>query len=161
MTRVGEFIRDLLTAAIELRAAATFAVATLITALVCIPLTIRAVDAREEPPAVAADTAPGIVLNGLGRLDGARLQGPADISFDVDGISAVAFRVVTESGDEVLAGEDRFGPDFDLVTDADGVGAPLDTTTIADGAYALFATITVDGGAVEQRQAAFTVDNGG
>ncbi len=160
MTRAREFLRDLLTAAVQVRAASTFAVATLVTAVVCVPLTVRAVDAREDAPAAAEDADTAIVLNGLGRLDRARLQGPADISFHVEGIGAVAFRLVSEAGDVVLSGEDRFGPDFDLVTDVNGAGQPLDTTTLADGAYTLFATITVDGGAVEQRQAMFIVDNG-
>ncbi len=165
MTRVREFVRELLTAAIEVRAAATFAVATLVTVVVCVPLAIQAVDAREDVPAVVSDTDAGIVLNGLGRLDGARLRGPADISFDIEGISAVAFRLVSETGEEVLAGEDRFGPDFDLITDRNGAAGPLDTTTLADGDYSLLATMTVAGDTgdeadVVQRRASFTVDNG-
>jgi hypothetical protein len=141
----------------------TLAIAVAVTALVVIPLTMRAIDASDSsPPVVAAD--PALVMFDMvesepAALDGATLHGSALISYRDTNADGVSFALFAHDGDEpLMVSLDAEGPSFDLLVSDTGGGTPLDTLILPDGRYDLFVTATAGDG--EQRIAvSFVVEN--
>ena len=142
----------------------TLVIATLITSLVAVPLTIRALDARDEaaPVEAAADASLVIVDTADAdptQLDGATVGGPLLISLNHPTASGVSFNLFASGGIEpLIASQDLAGPQFDLLVGERGGGKPFDSTLLADGDYELFLTVATQAG--EQRTAlGFVVQN--
>lgn len=161
-------LRDILTARRRLQWVATGVVATVVTLLVVVPLTARAIDARGDDGRPASAPTDGIIATlgaTSGDLNGSVVSGAPVITFDLEGLGAVAYRLVAEDGDEIAAGVDDLGPDYSLTNTPEGLAAALDTTALANGEYTVFATLTLvddDGETTETyRMATFEVDNDG
>lgn len=139
----------------------TLLIAGLVTALVAIPLLVRAGDADDPAaPAVAsAEITVDLASGDPVPLDGATLSGSALISVRDDGARAASFSLFAAGADEpLLAGQDLDGPIFSPVLSDQGAERPLDTRALANGRYDLFVVMTTDSG--EARSAAsFEVAN--
>ena len=142
----------------------TLLIASLVTALVAVPLLIRALD--DDSAARLGDVADAerltVAVEGVDepiQLDGATLAGAVGIVYDDADVDAASFALFVEGADSpVLASQDLDGPTFSPVVDPDGVDQPLDTTLLANGEYELF--VVVLRGDVEQRTvASFQVEN--
>jgi len=132
------------------RPGATLAIAVVVTALVAVPLTLRAVDARNNPEEREVVLAPAesdlIVVDTAEQsstpLDLASVSGPILVSLREDDASAVSFRLFAAGSDEpILDSRDIEGPRFDMVVDDSGAGSPFDSTLLRNGSYELFVTI--------------------
>lgn len=142
----------------------TMLIAAVVTALVAVPLTVRALDARDEPEPVPATADASLVVVDMANaepapLDQATVGGPLLISFDHPSATGVSFNLFEAGTDEPLvASQDLDGPHFDLLVGERGAGRPLDSTLLADGRYELFLTVAT--GVGEQRTAvSFAVKN--
>lgn len=141
----------------------TLLITSLVTALVAVPLLVRALD--DESAARLGEVAElerlTVIVAGEAPvpLDGATVAGEAAIRYDDDRVDAASFALFAAGGDApVLASQDLDGPTFSPVVDGSGADQPIDTTLLADGDYELF--VVVLRGDVEQRTvAAFTVEN--
>jgi len=125
----------------------TLLIALLVTALVAVPLTVRAVDARDDVPALAAAPADEIMVDTAdlerGPLDQQTIGGNALISYRDDAAIGVAFNLLARGGTTpVLTSADTAGPQFDLVPGEDGKALPLDTTLLPNGSYELFISVS-------------------
>lgn len=141
----------------RVRAAPTLVIAAVVTALVAVPLTLRAVDARDDAEPVDPAVPAELVLVDAGDiepspLDGSTVAGPILVSVSHPSASGVAFNLFP-SGEEdpVYASQDLDGPVFDLIAGDRGGGVPLDSTLLSDGEYELFLTVATPAG--EQRTA--------
>ena len=142
----------------------TLVIAALVTAVVAIPLTIRAAHASDPVATVApAADANMIVVDTADfdptPLDRATVSGPVLISFHHPTASGVSFHLLASGSTEpLIAAQDLQGPQFDLLARERGGAKPLDSSLLADGDYELFLTVATGGG--EQRTAVtFTVQN--
>lgn len=142
----------------------TLVLAAAVTAMVAIPMTIRAVDARGAEPALAAGADPSQLIvdapdSEPGPLDTATITGTVLISFQNPDASGVSFNLFARGDDQpLLTSQDVVGPQFDLMTDTRGLAVPLDSNELADGDYELFVTVASPRG--EQRTAVtFSVVN--
>lgn len=127
----------------------TLVIAVLMTSIVAVPLTIRALDstdAADEPQvAVAAADSQMVMVdtvNGIPTpLDANTVAGPVLISLRQPDATAVSFNLFASGADQVIVESlDLQGPQFDFVVD-DGVVAPFDSTLLSNGVYELFVTI--------------------
>ena len=142
----------------------TLLIAAVVTALVAVPLTVRALDAQDDPDPlpVAADASLVLVDTADAEpapLDEAVVAGPLLISFDHPTATGVSFNLF-EAGEAepLVASQDLEGPHFDLLVGERGTGRPLDSTLLDDGRYELFLTVAT--GVGEQRTAvSFAVKN--
>jgi len=144
----------------------TLAIAAVVTAVVAVPLILRAADARTDPSQAEVVLAPAdaslvLVDQAFGEpepLDLATVSGQVLISIFDEDATAVSFNMFA-AGADIAAVEsvDGDGPQFDLVSE-DGSGRPFDTTVLQDGEYELFVTIRTP---VEDRRTAvsFAVAN--
>lgn len=146
------------------RPATTLAIAVVVTALVAVPLTLRAVDARNNPVERETVLAPAeselIVVDGPERdsvpLDLASVSGSILISLQEDDASAVSFRLFAAGSEEpILDSQDVDGPRFDMIVDDAGSASPFDSTLLRNGSYELFVTIRT---AKEDRRTAVSFD---
>lgn len=160
-------LREILTARRRLQWIATSLVATAITLVVAVPLTLRALDARNDDRPRSAPTDGIVVTLGAtaGPLDGATITGAPVVSFDLPDTGATAFRLVDVVGNEVVDGTDTFGPDFTMYTTDDGLPAAFDTTEFSDGPYTIYVTFTLvdpldDTTSEAYRMASFVIGNG-
>lgn len=143
----------------------TLLIALLVTALVAVPLTVRAVDARglDEPATVSPAAADAIMVDTADSerrpLDLQTIGGNALISFSDPNATGVAFNLFPRGGTtSVLASADTDGPQFDLVPSEEGKALPLDTRMLPNGSYELFMSVSSTDG--EQRTAVvFEVSN--
>ena len=142
----------------------TLLIAALVTALVAIPLTIRAVDARDraallDPAADASLVVVDTADTDPAPLDGSTVSGALLISLYHPEASGVSFNLFARGGAEpLIASQDLAGPRFDLLVSERGGGKPFDSTLLADGDYELYLTVATGEG--EQRTAlAFAVQN--
>ena len=142
----------------------TLAIAVVVTALVAVPLTFRAIDARNNPveedvvlaPADAAlimvDTAAADRIP----LDLAVVSGPILISVREANAEAVSFNLFAAGADQaIIESVDLNGPQFDMVVSESGGGDPFDSTLLRNGEYELFVTIRMPN---EDRRAAVSFE---
>lgn len=131
------------------RALPTLIIALFVTALVAVPLTVRAVDARgsDRPPALAAAQAEAIMVDTADSerqpLDRQTISGNALISYRDQDAAGVAFNLLAKGGTTpVLNSADTDGPQFDLIPGDDGKALPFDTTVLPNGPYELFMSVS-------------------
>jgi len=139
------------------RAFPTLVIALVVTAMVAIPLTERAVGSEDTNP--GAD--PGLIVVDLidtdpFELDGSTVTGAAFISVNHPTASGVSFNLFLAGSDEpILASQDLTGPNFFPVTNDEGWGEPVDTTMLPNGRYELFTTLALPEG---ERRTAVTFE---
>lgn len=124
----------------------TLVIAVLMTSIVAVPLTLRALDSSDEPQVVVAVADSQMVMvdtvNGIPTpLDTNTVAGPILISLRQSDATAVSFNLFASGADQAIVESlDVQGPQFDFVVD-DGVVAPFDSTLLSNGVYELFVTI--------------------
>lgn len=138
----------------------TFALASVVTALVAVPMAIAAVSA-EEPPNIAPVERLIVTAEGANAapLHDARVSGQVMVSYLGDGVEAVAFSL-TGPDDSVIAERvDGEGPSFDLFLDENNVPIAFDTARVDDGRYTVLVSIRQEDGKEAKTAAAFDIAN--
>ncbi len=138
-------LRALLSERTRLQWVATSVIASLVTLVVAVPLTIRAFDARNDDRPRTAPTDGIVATLGAtsGDLEGSTLSGAPVITFELENTGATAFRLVDTIGNELLTGTDTFGPEFAMFNTPEGFPAAFDTTELPDGGYTIYVTFTL------------------
>lgn len=148
---LSHHLAELFTGNKRARVVPTLLIALAVTALVVVPLSTRAVDARSATQPVAAADADQIMVDTAESerrpLDLQTIGGNALISFTDADASGVAFNLLPRGGTSpVLSSADTDGPQFDLVPTDNGKAAPFDTRSIPNGSYELFMSVTSSSG---------------
>lgn len=138
-------LRALLSERTRLQWIATSVIASLVTLVVAVPLTIRAFDARNDdrPRTTPTDGIVATLGATAGDLEGSTLSDAPVITFELENTGATAFRLVDVTGDELLTGTDTFGPEFSMSNTPEGLPAAFDTTEYPDGGYTVYVTFTL------------------
>jgi hypothetical protein len=138
-------LRTLLSEQTRLQWIATSVIASVVTLVVAVPLTIRAFDARNDdrPRTAPADGIVATLGATTGDLEGSTLSDAPVITFDLDDTGATAFRLVDVTSNELLAGTDSLGPEFAMFNTPEGFPAAFDTTDFPDGGYTIYVTFTL------------------
>jgi len=141
---------DLFSGKKRIRLLPTLAIAFVVTGLVAVPLTYRAVDSRNNPvdpevvlaPADAAVITVDTATTERMPLDLATVEGSILISVSDASAQAVSFSLFAADSDQaIVESVDLEGPQFDLIVSESGGGSPFDSTMLQNGRYELFVTI--------------------
>jgi len=145
----------------------TLCIAAIVTAIVALPLILRALDATEaetgdQPLVLAPADSQSILVDTVDSepapLDESTVSGPILISLDQPDATAVSFNLFAQGADvAIVESLDLEGPRFDFVVD-EGDVVPFDSTVLGNGTYELFVTVRTS---TEDRRTAvsFQVEN--